>query len=52
MTYAKYLIDENDLLYNYSEQWSNGGTYGTCWDVDGPSNCSYDTPIDYSNYAD
>jgi hypothetical protein len=30
----------------YSEEWSNGGTYGTCWDEDGPSEVSAGTPLD------
>lgn len=46
MTYAKYLVNKNELMNTYSARWADGGTYGTCWDENGPSDCSHDTPTD------
>ncbi len=45
LTYAEYLLDTLDMERITYEEWSDGGTYGTCWDEDGPSELSADTPV-------
>jgi len=44
--YLDILVDEVDVYDTRSREYTTGGTYGTCWDEDGPSQCS----VDYDDY--
>ena len=46
----QYFISRYNLKYYQSSYWCVGGTYGTCWDEDGPSECSVDEPLDIKEY--
>ena len=50
-----YLIQRYKKQYNLydsykSENWSKGGTYGTCWDENGPSTLSEEDPISITDF--
>ena len=51
-SYADLLKAEFKFDDTYYETWSLGGTYGTCWDEDGPSEISAQEPLDELNYED
>jgi len=40
------LVDKADVYDTRSSEYTTGGTYGTCWDEDGSSQCS----VDYDDY--
>jgi len=40
--YLDILVDEVDVYDTRSSEYTTGGTYGTCWDEDGPSEYSVD----------
>jgi len=44
--YLDVLVDKADVYDTKSSEYTTGGTYGTCWDEDGPSRCS----VDYNDY--
>ena len=48
--YTEYLIQELNLSKSYYDDWSEGGTYGTCWDEDGPSKLEADTEMTYLQF--
>ena len=52
MKYSEYLQIEHKLSSYYDEQWCEGGTYGTCWDEEGPSECSTEPAIDCYSFND
>lgn len=47
MQFIDYLREQKGYSrYITTERWCTGGTLGTCWDVDGPTELSEDPPID------
>ena len=44
--YLDALVNEVDIYDTKSSEYTTGGTYGTCWDEDGPSDCQ----VDYDDY--
>lgn len=48
--YAEYLMGEMGFTPEYSIEWFNGGTYGTCWDENGPSEVVPEEPLTYKDF--
>lgn len=46
MKFINDLIVKHNLDERYSDNWTSGGTSGTCWDESGPNPCEIDITLD------